>query len=250
MRRVVLCYVYGVMLAMFANTALGGSFKVYPLKLELDGQNKTATLRLTNTSDAAVTVQLEGKRWFQDARGEDRYEATRDIIYFPRIVTVERGGQAIVRLGYQGNGVLRQEGTYRLFVQEIPADQTGALKMALRFGVPVFVSPGTAKPRTALDDMALTNGTLSVKVANTGNTHVIVQQIKVTGLDEQERSVFSRHASGWYVLAGTSRTFSVPLSNEECRQVQALTVEAEAGESIIAGRLEVRPAHCVGSETS
>ena len=222
---VVFCFGVGV--------ASAGSFKVFPLKLELGSKTKTALFKITNTGDTPVTVQLETVNWFQNSDGDDKYESTRDIVYFPKIVKVKAGQQRIIRVGYRGEKLASKEKTYRIFAQELPelGDKKGALKFSLRFSVPIFVNVAGTESKAKIASAELNNGQLKVFVKNAGSEHFVVKKIKANGVGFDGQQVFSTKTGGWYVLPGANKPFLVNLPENECRLSEKIlyTVETSAG---------------------
>jgi P pilus assembly chaperone PapD len=134
-----------------------------------------------------------------------------------------------VRVGYQGQKALSREKTYRLFLQELPVSRPGemALKFALRMGIPIFIKPQKETIEWVIGEVGLSEGSLTVRVRNSGNTHFIVGKISATGLDDSGKAVFSREMRGWYALAGASKPFAMAVSREECLGVKAIKVAVE-----------------------
>ena len=229
-----------------------GSFKAVPIKLFFDAGSRTSLLKVTNQGDEKVTVQLDAKEWSQNEKGQDIYEETKDIVFFPKIADIEEGEERIVRIGYQGQNVLLQEKTYRLFLQELPISKPGemALKFALRLGIPVFVNPKQARTEWAINGVDLSKGILTVKVRNSGNIHFIVSKIKAVGLDGSGKEVFSRDINGWYTLAGVSKHFAVGVSHEECLSSKAINVAVEVDNTWKEARLDVNKSMCTPKQKS
>lgn len=128
--------------SVLVDLAMAGSFTVTPIKLYLSKERKTTTIRVKNNAKEKVTVQVRGVSWSQDEDGKDRFEPTKEIVFFPKIFPLEPEEERILCLGYQGEwpGV---EKTYRIFLDELPVKRPGktGLKMALSIGIPVFISP-------------------------------------------------------------------------------------------------------------
>ncbi len=206
--------------------AEAGNFKVVPIKVYFENDQKVQTLTLRNDSESDVTLQFEAVEWAQDATGKDQYEPTKSLFIFPGIVTVKAGGEKQVKLGYQGPPAAAQERTYRLYITELPVQKSGeaTLQMAMRLGVPVFVVPKKGKPAIEIERATMVNENLDVQVINPGNRHVYVKTIEVVGVDGTEHELFHREVSGWYVLPGAHRLFSVPLQKEPCLEAKQLRV--------------------------
>jgi len=209
--------------------AVAGSFKAVPVRLFFDVGTKATVLRVTNEGGEKVTVQLDAREWRQDESGEDVYEETRDIVFFPKMADIDKGEERIIRVGYQGQRALSSEKTYRLFLQELPVTRPGemALKFALRMGIPIFIKPQKENIEWTIGGVGLSEGSLSVRVRNSGNSHFIVGKISATGIDDSGKAVFSREMRGWYALAGASKPFAMAVSREECMDAKAIKVAVE-----------------------
>jgi fimbrial chaperone protein len=226
--------------------ALAGSFKVVPIKLFLDARTKTSVLKVTNDGTEKVTVQLDAKEWSQDEVGKDRYEETKDIIFFPKIADIEKGEERIIRVGYRGKKTAATERTYRLFVQELPVAKPGemVLKLALRFGIPIFIKPLKEASERAIEKVELKEGRVLVTVKNNGNNHFVVSKIKAVGLDGSGGEVFSRDTGGWYVLAGVSKRYAVDIPEQECLKASVINVAVEVERTSMDAHVDVDSAQC------
>jgi P pilus assembly chaperone PapD len=223
------------------------SFKVAPLKFSFDSKTKSTSLKLTNTSNRAVTVQLEVRKWTQK-EGDDSYEPTADVVFFPKIVKIEQNEERIVRLGYRGKFSKTDEITYRIFATELPSQgqQLGALKFAFRFSMPIFVEPLTNK-RVHNPDIikaSLNQGELRVLIGNHGNEHFVVNNIKVRGEGRGSKKIFERAVDGWYVLSQSDRMFAVPLEQAQCAQAELIRFTVDVDDKTLDASLPVDQEHC------
>ena len=231
-----------------ASPVFAGSFKAVPIKLFLGGRAETAVLKVTNNGAEKVTIQLEAKEWSQDQNGKDAYTDTMDIIFFPKIVDIEKGEERIIRVGYKGDKSGSKEGTYRLFIQELPIAKPGemALKFALNLSIPVFIKPLEVVKEISIQEVNLSEGRVLVKVRNSGNAHFIVSRIRAIGLGDSEAEVFSKDIDGWYILSGKIKTYAIDISEDECRKANQIKVSVQVeGESMDA-KLDVNAARCEG----
>ncbi|HEY5599971.1 MAG TPA: fimbria/pilus periplasmic chaperone, partial [Candidatus Manganitrophaceae bacterium] len=174
-----------LLISLFPRPLYAGSFKVVPIKLFLDAKTKTSAVTVTNNSNEKVTLQLEALEWSQNEKGEDFYAPTKEILFFPKIFSLEKNEEKIVRVGYQGPPSGGREKTYRLYFEELPVSKPGetAIKMALRIGVPIFITPLKELKEKAIENMEFYEGRLRVKIKNGGNRHFIVGALHATGLD-------------------------------------------------------------------
>lgn len=223
----VLC-VFSLLIASI-NVVYAGSFKVFPLKLDLNQKSKTTLFKITNTGKSEVIIQLETVKWQQDENGEDLYEPTTDIVYFPKILKIAVGEQRLIRIGYRAGKAGVSEKTYRIFAQELPqlGKQSSALKFSLRFSVPIFVYSFKSEPRAEISSSDITNGYLNVFLKNSGDKHFVVKSIFVTGLRESGQEMFNAVSGGWYVLPGNTKSFSVKLPENECQRSDKVLYKVE-----------------------
>ena len=219
-----------VTLFLFAPAlAIAGSFMAFPVKLYIDTNSKTQVLKIRNQGDERLTLQLEGKTWFQNAAGEDIYEPTQEIVFFPKIFDIEKGGERIVRVGYQGQRILTKEKTYRLFIEELPVAKPGelALKFSLRLAIPIFVKSIKENLDWAIEAVGFSGEWLTVTVSNSGDVHMNVDKINAIGVDERGNQVFSQNLTGWYVLEGSSKPFRMNISRDECLRTRTINVAVQ-----------------------
>lgn len=229
--------------------ALAG-FRVVPIKIYLDANTRTTVLKVTNDGDEKATVQVEAFEWGQDAQGKDVYLPTKELVFFPKITDIEKGEEKIIRVGYEGKMKEPVEKTYRLFLQELPVSKPGevAVKMAIRMGLPVFIKPVKETRAKAIEGMELSGGDLMVRVSNSGNTHLIVTKILVKGFNEAGAETFARETSGWYVLAGKTGSYTVPISRDECLRSRSLKAQVEADSRATDKTIEISQAMCADKE--
>jgi fimbrial chaperone protein len=226
-----------VLLAMvllcFPSFSGAGSLRVVPTKLFLASGKKAGVLKVGNEGADKATIQVRAVKWAQDEDGKDVYEPTRDIALFPKIFTVEPGKEQLLRIGIVGKRTEAHEGAYRIFLEEIPVARPGEsqLTLALRLSVPLFIKPVKEVEEWKLEGAGLSEGELVVRIANTGNSHVVVGKIRAKGADEAGDETFSHEDAGWYVLPGVTRAFKMKIPAKECRASSGMVVSAEVGRS-------------------
>jgi fimbrial chaperone protein len=227
--------------------AAAGSFQVVPVYIYLQPSSPRTTLKVANTGEQEVTVQLRATRWTQDEQGRDRLEPTTDLVFFPRIVKIGAGQERIVRVGLDKPRPPGEESAYRLFVRELPVGQPGelTLRVAIEISLPVFLNAARPNPLPAVAGAELRQGSALLRLRNTGNTHVLFKRIRVTGLGEGGREVFSLEQPGWYVLPGAERGFALSLPPDSCRDSRELRLTAESEEGILEQHLPVDPLQCL-----
>jgi len=196
---------------LFPVTALAGSFAVTPIRLDFAPSVRTGAITVVNSDTRPLGFQVKLLRWTQNAKGEDVYEESRDLTYFPRLMTLAPETRRVIRLGTQ-TAAPEVEASYRLAIEEMPGprdDTTGsAVAVQVRFAVPIFVAPQQPKVSTELVNLARGDKALHFTLANRGNQHVKLEELALMRGDQMVSS-----ASGWYVLPGAQREFSVELGS-------------------------------------
>jgi fimbrial chaperone protein len=169
-------------LLIFCQCLVAASLDVNPVRIDLAGPGRPSELRLTNTGNEAVSVQIDVRRWSQDLNGSDELVDTDALLAVPPLFTVGPGERQIVRIAYLGNAAHELEQSFRLIATEI-AGLTGeasssALSMRLRLSLPVFVAPvlGSTPDIVVSRVRPAPNGT-NVVLRNVGNAHAKINQI-------------------------------------------------------------------------
>lgn len=208
--------------------AFAGSFRVNPLTISFKPATKATVLKIKNTDSQEVTVQLDSKKWLQDSSGQDYYEDTNEVVFFPKIVSLKPDEERVIRVGYRGQRAT-QEKAFRLFVQELPnrSGKKGALNFALRLSIPVFVEVASRVSKLDLADIHVKAGVATVRIENHGNVHTSVKKVSVSGYSDASKTLFAAEVDGWYVLNGAARAFEVTLPSDHCRQTKSLQVNVE-----------------------
>lgn len=196
-------------LALPVQLALAGSFSVDPVKVELTPSRPAATLRVTNTQDSDITIQVDTHAWSQRA-GEDVLTPASELLAMPPTFTLGPGEQQIVRVGLRRPVVPDRELAYRLSFREvpIPRERGAGLQMALHLNLPVFVQPPEApEPRPVWRAERLDDGRLRVTVSNNGSGHYKFSEWVLRRGEDQ--AVMAREKKLVYVLPGTERHWTV-----------------------------------------
>lgn len=205
-------------------SAHAGSFSVSPIRADLKSGVLSESITVTNEAPTRLRVLVKLVEWTQDARGNDVYTESSDLVYFPRQMEIEPGAKRLVRVGAKapGQGVER---AYRLFIEELPAPGPGPITTVnfyFRFGVAVFVTP-TAAAAQPVFRATLAAGKLALEVANKGTQHFRAARVSFS-----DQGGWTRDVNGWYSLAGTSRSYQVEVPPEVCRKARSFGIVLEA----------------------
>jgi fimbrial chaperone protein len=223
------------------------TFEVTPLRFTFSGAKGSDILQIRNESDGDLQVQINAYEWKQDAEGKDIYSNTKDVIFFPRIVSLKQGEARIVRVGMK-TPPGKQEKPYRLYIEELPGKEVAqgtTVRTLLRIGIPVFLTPVTTEARGTVEGLkAGAGGKVSFVIKNQGNVHFVIQSIKVTGQDTQGSDLFSDESQGWYLHAGASRPVAREIPRDACPKVKRIRVEVTTDKPTLSGALDVQQGFC------
>jgi fimbrial chaperone protein len=233
----------------FLNVAHAGEFVVSPVRLDLGPAARSGAITVRNDGQEKLGFQLEAMEWRQDADGKDEYLPTSELVFFPKIMSVEPGQDGLVRVGIR-SPLVPTEKTYRLFIQELPGtskppEHTAAqVTFLIRFGAPVFIGPVKPQDSLAVDNLAMVKGAVSFSAHNTGNRHQVVQGVFLKGVDTGGHEVYSLTLADRYLLAGAAKRFSATIAHAECARIASLSVEVRTDKLSTVRKLDVDPNMC------
>jgi fimbrial chaperone protein len=232
-----------------AQSFAGGNFEVLPIRLFITGDAQMSSFKVTNNSDEKLTIQMSSVSWTQDENGKDVYEPTKELLFFPKMVTVDSKKEVVIRIGLKSKEKIDTEKTFRLYVREIPVINPGELpqlQMALNVGVPVFFQPAERKEDAILEKLELADGKVLLTLKNRGNNHLLIKRIYLTGFNSANEETFTSEDKGWYVLNGKSGNFSTNIPFEGCTETDSIKVEVTMSRATIKleGKLDLDKAYC------
>lgn len=123
------------------------SLNIAPLRFEFEGEERAATVRLTNGSERVLAVQTRLFAWSQED-GEDQYAPSSELAISPSIVSIPPGETQIVRL-VRKSAPSEGEKRFRLAIDQLPDPtlaRNGEAEARLRFTLPVFLDRESAAP--------------------------------------------------------------------------------------------------------
>jgi fimbrial chaperone protein len=234
-------------LILICSIAFSGEFRVTPIRLDFDRGAKSGVITIVNEGGEKLNLQMRAFEWSQDAEGKDRYTETNDIIFFPRIMSLDKKEEKILRAGIKIPATTKEK-TYRLFIEEIPEPKKGEgvnIAIAIRFGVPIFVKPLKEELKGEIEKVDFSKGVLNALIKNRGNTHFIIQSIDIKGRNAKGEESFSKELSGWYLLSGVSRSYTTTIPEEMCKALSRLDLEVRTDRVKLNGKLDVDQTMCI-----
>lgn len=197
-------------------------------RIDLDDTTPSDAVVITNRGTAALRLSVEAFAWRDDAAGAAKLADTTDIVVHPSLVEIAPGASRVVRVGSTAKAA-GVEQTFRVIAEELPdrrvAQQAGTIAVRTRVSIPVFVAPRSGAASVTVAIAARTATTATIEVDDAGARHVKLATIRVRavrgGVDR-----WSHDIAGWYVLAGESRRFEVPLGTDACGDGDELVADA------------------------
>lgn len=237
-----------IIACLFPVITFAASFSVGPVSITLDRTTKTGLVKVVNDDIKPLQMQMKLQDWVQDDQGKDQYTDSEDLVYFPRIMTLQPKEERLIRVGIKVLA-LEQEKSYTLFLEEIPSTNINSKKqgpqvvVATRFGVSVFISPHQIKKEGVINNIALNKGVVSFNIKNSGNVHISIPAIHL-GAGE----LFSKDMAGGTILAGSTRTFSAPIPAEICNKIEVMDMAMQSYDATnkleLKGSLKVDHTQC------
>lgn len=210
-----------------AGPASAGSFKVNPVQIHLPADRRAASLKMTNSDAAPVSIRVATFAWIQ-VDGRDVYSATNNVIASPPIFTIPPGKTQIVRVGLRDRGL---SGAYRVILEEITRDQPvdGRIQITLKLNLPLYVLPrGRARSDLAWTAWRDAAGDIIVEGRNRGALHGQVVQLAA---DQSGRRHILSTEMG-VVLPGSARQWKIGRRSELAMGLPfLLRVKGSAGDT-------------------
>jgi P pilus assembly chaperone PapD len=224
--------ILGIALLLAATPALASSFRVSPMQLDLTSRTTSTLLTINNESKSEIRFEVTAMKWEQDERGEMKLTPAGDAItFFPKLLSLPGGASRTIRVGTAARAFGPTEGTYRIFVEELPDKsapaEKGIVAIRTKMGIPVFLRPPQATATAEISGATFESGRLVTRVRNTGTVHMIVDAVKIRGTASGGGAKFEHLLNGWYVLAGGTRVFEQPITASECAGAQSIAVTVE-----------------------
>ena len=230
--------------------AHAGEFTVNPVRLDVKNNVKSASVSVVNDGAEKLSFQLQAMDWSQDKDGKDVYTESRDLVFFPKLMIVEPGQEAIVRIGFKTNAAVIEK-TYRLFIEELPGvvkkveGSSAQINFFVRFGLPIFAAPASPQDELIIEAVELKGGVLSFMAQNSGNRHQMFKSIRLAGTNSAGKPIFGLDIADRYLLASSSKPYKTALSAQQCRELTSVTIDIKTDKVAQSRKLDVKPDMCL-----
>ena len=233
-------------IAVLPLSALAGEWQVIPIRLDLSAAAKSGVLTVKNRSDDTLNMQLKAFEWSQDLDGKDNYKETADLIFMPKIATLDKQGEQVVRVGVRIPATSREK-TYRLFIEELPKPrkaESSSIAIAIRFGVPIFVEPLKEEIKGAIEKVESVKGELSASILNNGTSHFNISSVNFRLRNVKGEELFSKDVKGWYLLSGVSRRYVMAFPADLCKEAAVAEIDMKSDRLDLKKRVDMNAANC------
>src|SRR5262245_26186727 len=234
-----------------ATARADGSFTVKPTSISLTARATSQLVAITNVSNRQLRFEIRATKWGQDDRGElTLTPAGNQITFAPSLVTLAPGASRNVRVGAPASAFGNNEGTYRLFVEELPDTSSqrgpGTVAFRLEIGVPIFLAPSRPTSSAQITGVGFEQGRLVTRLRNSGNVHMIVSGVKIQGTDGGGAVKYDRTLDGWYVLAGDTRVFEQQITPSDCGGARTMAVTVDVQGTLLKQQTAIPAGVCSG----
>jgi fimbrial chaperone protein len=237
-----------LMLSAFASAS---ELHVSPSKLEFMADTKSNVLSVLNDGARRFLLRVSATEWSQNVEEKNIYAETSDIIFYPKNIILEGGGQQVIRVGTKVSPLSREK-TYCLIIEEIPQsndhtltkNEPGGKMIGFRSAIPIFIKPRKEQFSWEIKKITLAGGRVAVAVHNDGNVHITVTSVSLRGISPDGTEPFVRDIAGWHLLSGASGSYQTEIPTDVCRRLSRLDVEVKSVTTSLKSSLKVRKGMC------
>lgn len=213
------------------------AFKVEPMVAEMRpiGNNAQMTMRIDNTSDKPLTVELFSYSMTMDQYGnETRVAADDELLVIPATAIIEPGRSQAVMVRYLGDPGIAESKAYRISIKQVQvlrqSQQTAQMGLLFQFNTLINVRPNNTFAKLNVDDISQKEKNWLVKVTNTGDSYGRLTNTSINFSDGVNSKVLkgqkiSNYIKGTLVLPNSTRYFEMtPLKDFNVKQT-VMTIE-------------------------
>ena len=210
------------------------SLQATPVMFELSAAKAADTLTLHNDGTTPISAQVRVQRWVQGA-GEDKTEATTDVVASPPVVSIAPGGDQIVRIVRVSKNPIGKEESFRVTVDELPDkanEKPGVVSFTFKYSIPMFVAPATGSGKSSVTWAIERQDDKTFIVARNEGT----RRLRIGGLTLKapggKEFVLGKGLNG-YVLSGSIKRWVLPNTASSFGSTGEVIVTARSDEGPI-----------------
>ena len=235
-------------LILLAPPAGASQFTVNPTRVELSSRTASSVVSVRNDGKAPIRLQVKAHAWTQALDGKVQLEPTDDVVVFPTMMTLSPGEERRMRVAVTATPG-EVERTYRIFIEELPPpknepDGSNGVQVLTRVGIPIFVAPVKTSAQATVSGVGLAQDGLHFQVDNQGTSHFVPQTLRVRGLAGNGQVVTDHSADGWYILAHSSRRYTMAFDEKDCARIRSVLIDITLSDTTLKGRLDTPGGAC------
>jgi fimbrial chaperone protein len=133
-----------IALACLAATGVvAASLRVAPIKLDVAQGANSTTLKVWNTGDTTVRIQVRVYKWTHTGN-DDVLTAQKLVVVSPPIATLKPGGENLIRIVRVATTPVTEREMYRVLVDQLPdpkGNRAGVVGILVRHAIPLYFEP-------------------------------------------------------------------------------------------------------------
>jgi len=165
------------------------SFSVNPVRVELSTGKLTSVVKVNNSGDESLMMQVSVLRWTTDGE-KDMYAPVDDILLNPPVFSVPAHGTQVLRLGLRKSNGAPDEQAYRLIVAEVPKplpEGFVGLRTIVRVSIPIFITRPAIAAQLSWEAKTDAAGALIITAVNHGHAHIQIRSMDLLSDQSAER---------------------------------------------------------------
>lgn len=233
-------FAYPLISLFISVTANAADLAILPVGLSLASGNTKGMITVSNRAKESIVIQAEAVSWTQ-TDGKDEYAPTRELLVNPPLFTILPGRSQVLRVGLRQPPNFKQETAYRLLLREVPPPlpsntqidegKQGNIRVLLQVRLPVYITPATPLRILQWQAKRNPNGTVALKLNNTGNVHTLVSELKLRSADATTDSApLATIKAGDVVFPGQSHNWELSPQTKLQGQRFVLEVGTDKGQ--------------------
>ncbi len=197
------------------------AYKVQPMLAEIApiGKGSQMTMRIDNTGDSPLTIELVPLSFTMDEYGKETTESAEDdLLVIPSSAIVAPGRSQAVIVRYLGNPSITTSKPYRISVRQVKVSRSGqeqaSLGLLLQFDTLLNVRPKNTNPNLSVNSVTKNEDNWLVSVENSGNSYGRITRTNWT-ISDKSHSLFVKNSEigeligGSLVLPNSKRIFTM-----------------------------------------
>ena len=225
MRVIVALTVTAAWLVSFSSPSWAASLEVFPVNVEITAPGAATTITLRNVGADPLNAQIRVFRWTEQ-NGEEKLDPTDEVVASPPGATLAPGTDYTVRLVRVTKQPIATGESYRLLVDELPAETAAgegrSVKLVMRYSVPLFIYTGHATAAKLAWSLEQRGGQSYLSVTNDGDRHARLSALKLRDGSATVAS-FGDGLAG-YVLGHSTMRWRVPGNSSQLARGRPLAV--------------------------